>query len=182
MLWSTGLYAVYTYLGSGLEGAGFSTGQAARSIAFYGCGAIGGVLIGGCLADRAGAKLTAGASFAGFFGCLLLLHFALDTGRLVEPVLGLSAAVAQLFFPAQQAGLVNDFPSQRAAALAWNNSALFLGISLGSLVGGAALSLGGFGANLAVAAGIALIGCVVNTAAVPTRPGRVPCEAAKDPG
>jgi predicted MFS family arabinose efflux permease len=169
VLWSTGLYAVYTYLGSGLEGAGFSTGQVARSIAFYGCGAIGGVLIGGYLADRAGAKFTAGASFAGLSGCLLLLHFALDAGRLVEPVLGISAAVAQLFFPAQQAGLVNDFPSRRAAALAWNNSALFLGISLGSLIGGGALSLGGFGANLAVAAGIALIGCVVNTAAVPTR-------------
>jgi predicted MFS family arabinose efflux permease len=169
VLWSTGLYAVYTYLGSGLVGAGFSTGRAAQAIAFYGCGAIGGVLFGGYLADRAGVKFTAGVSFAGLFACFLLLHLALDTGRLVEPVLCLSAAVAQLFFPAQQAGLASDFPSRRATALAWNNSALFLGISLGSLIGGGALSLGGFGANLAIAAGVALIGYAVNAAAVPPR-------------
>jgi predicted MFS family arabinose efflux permease len=169
VLWSTCLYAVYTYLGTGLVGAGFSTGRAAQAIAFYGCGAIGGVLIGGYFADRAGVKFTASASFAGLFACFLLLHLALDTGRLVEPMLGLSAAVAQLFFPAQQAGLANDFPSRRATALAWNNSALFLGISLGSLIGGGALSLGGFGVNLVVAAGVALIGYAVNAAAVPSR-------------
>jgi predicted MFS family arabinose efflux permease len=170
VLWSTGLYAVYTYLGTGLVDAGFSTGRAAQAIAFYGCGAISGALIGGYFADRAGVKFTASASFAGLFACFLLLHLALDTGRLVEPMLGLSAAVAQLFFPAQQAGLANDFPSRRATALAWNNSALFLGISLGSLLGGGALSLGGFGANLAVAAGVVLIGYAVNAAAVPSRP------------
>lgn len=169
VLWSTGLYAVYTYLGTGLAGAGFSTERAAQAIAFYGCGAICGVLIGGYFADRAGVKFTAGASFAGLFACFLLLRLALDTGRLVEPVLGLSAAIAQIFFPAQQAGLANDFPSRRATALAWNNSALFLGISLGSLIGGGALSLGGFGANLALAAGVALIGYAVNAAAVPSR-------------
>jgi predicted MFS family arabinose efflux permease len=169
VLWSTGLYAVYTYLGSGLLSAGFSTGRAAQAIGCYGCGAIGGVFIGGYLADRAGVKFTGGASFAGLFACFLLLALALDAGSLVEPVLGLTAAVAQLFFPAQQAGLVNDFPSRRATALAWNSSSLFLGISLGSLIGGGALSLGGFRANLATAAGIALIGCAVNAAAVPPR-------------
>jgi predicted MFS family arabinose efflux permease len=169
VLWSTALYAVYTYLGTGLIDAGFSTGRAAQAIAFYGCGAIGGALIGGYFADRAGVKFTTSASFAGLFACFLLLHLALDIGKLVEPMLGLSAAVAQLFFPAQQAGLANDFPSRRATALAWNNSALFLGISLGSLIGGGVLSLGGFGANLAVAAGVALIGYAVNAAAVPSR-------------
>jgi MFS transporter, DHA1 family, putative efflux transporter len=169
VVWSMGLYGVYTYLGAGLIAVGFSTGRIAQAILFYGCGAIAGVLIGGCAADRLGVKFTAGASFAGLCACLLLLRWAFDTGTLVEPALGLSAAVAQLFFPAQQAGLANDFPRQRGAALAWNNSALFCGISLGSLVGGEAVAHGSFDANLTISAGIALIGWIVNAIVVPGR-------------
>jgi len=171
VLWSTGHYSVYTYLGAGLAAEGFSTGQTAAAILFYGCGAILGVLVGGRVADRLGVRFTATVSFAGLCACLLLLRLALDAGRLVEPALVVSSAVAQLFFPAQQAGLANDFPRHRAAVLAWNNSALFLGISLGSLVGGEALSLGSFAADLAISAGIALAGCIVNAVLVP---GRVP--------
>ena len=169
VLWSTGVYGVYTYLGTGLAAVGFSTGRTAAAILFYGCGAIVGVLVGGRVADRLGIRCTATASFAGLCVCLLLLRLALDTGRLVEPALGVSSAVAQLFFPAQQAGLANDFPRQRAAVLAWNNSALFLGISLGSLVGGKAIALGSFGANLTISAGIALAGCIINAILVPGR-------------
>ncbi len=169
VLWSTGLYGVYTYLGSGLTAVGFSTGRIAAAILFYGCGAIVGVLVGGRAADRLGVRFTATASFAGLCACLLLLRLALDAGRLVEPALGVSSAVAQLFFPAQQAGLANDFPAQRAAVLAWNNSALFLGISLGSLVGGEAIALGNFGADLTISAGIALAGCIINVILVPGR-------------
>jgi len=178
VLWSTGLYGVYTYLGAGLTAAGFSTGQTAAAILFYGCGAVAGVLVGGRVADRFGVKLTASASFAGLCVCLLLVRLALDAGRFVEPALGLSSAVAQLFFPAQQAGLANDFPRQRAAVLAWNNSALFLGISLGSLFGGEAVALGNFDANLTIAAVIALSGCILNATLVPrssiTRRPRAP--------
>src|SRR5207302_10362060 len=159
----------YTYLGAGLLAAGFSVERAAHAILVYGGGAIAGVLIGGRAADRLGVKFTVGASFAGLCACLLLLRLALDTGRLVEPALGVSSAVAQLFFPAQQAGLANDFPRHRAAVLAWNNSALFLGISLGSLVGGEAVALGSFGADLTISAGIALAGCIVNAILVPGR-------------
>jgi predicted MFS family arabinose efflux permease len=169
VLWSTGLYGVYTYLGAGLTAVGFSTRQTATAILFYGCGAIVGVLVGGRVADRLGVRFTASASFAGLCACLLLLRLALDAGRLVEPVLGVSSAVAQLFFPAQQAGLANDFPRQRTAVLAWNNSALFLGISVGSLVGGEAIALGSFGADLTVSAGIALAGCIINATLVPGR-------------
>ena len=167
VVWSTGLYGVYTYLGTDLSAIGFSTGQTVRAILSYGCGGIAGALIGGCVADRVGVKFTAGVSLAGFCACLLLLRLALDRGVLVELALGLSSAVAQLFFPAQQAGLTNDFPSQRATALAWNNSALFLGVSLGSLVGGEAIAIGNFDANLTISAGIALIGCMINAIVVP---------------
>jgi predicted MFS family arabinose efflux permease len=161
VIWSTGLYGMYTYLGAGLAAAGFSTDHIARAILFYGCGAIAGVLLGGRLADRVGAKTMAAASFLGLSACFLVLALAVHAGVLVEIALGLASGVAQLFFPAQQAGLANDFPSRRATMLAWNNSALFFGITLGSLVGGQAFALAGFEANLVISAGIALSGCII---------------------
>jgi predicted MFS family arabinose efflux permease len=180
VIWATGLYGVYTYLGTGLAASGFSAGETAQAILLYGCGAIAGALIGGRAADRFGIKCTAGASLAGLGACLLLLRAALDSGLLVAPAIGVSSAVAQLFFPAQQAGLAQDFPSQRGAALAWNNSALFFGISLGSLVGGEAVALRGFETNLTVCAGIALIGWLINMIVARDR-GRPEAVRAKAP-
>ena len=170
--WSTGLYGVYTYLGAGLAAFGFSNSQVSRAVLVYGCGAIAGSLIGGHLADRLGAKCTAGASLAGLGVCFLLLLLALRAGELVDLAVGLSATVAQLFFPAQQSGLVNDFPVRRGTVLALNNGALFLGISLGSVVGGEAEALGSFDMTLIVCAIIALTGYVINWIAVPGPTGR----------
>jgi DHA1 family purine base/nucleoside efflux pump-like MFS transporter len=115
-----------------------------------------------------GARLTSGISLAGLCASLFFLRFALNAGMLVDIGLAFTSAVAQLFFPSQQAGLANDFPAQRVTVLAWNNSALFLGISLGSIVGGQAIALGGFGANLTVSAAIALVGWMINSAVAPT--------------
>jgi predicted MFS family arabinose efflux permease len=166
-LWGTSLYGVYTYLGAGLTSVSFSPGQIARAILWYGCGAAVGALIGGRLTDRAGAKFTAGASFAGLCVGFLLLRLTLGCGGPIEFILALSSAVAQLFFPAQQAGLARDFPERSSTALAWNNSALFLGIALGSLIGGRAAEIGGFGETLAVSAAIALLGCITTGIIVP---------------
>jgi len=167
VVWSTGLYGMYTYLGAGLVAIGFSAGQVARAILFYGGGAIVGALIGGHLADSLGSKYTAGASLAGLCVCFCLLILAFHAEMLIEISLGLSATVSQLFFPAQQAGLVNDFPTRRSTVLAWNNSALFLGIALGSFIGGEAVAIGSFSANLVICASILLIGSIINGIVVP---------------
>jgi predicted MFS family arabinose efflux permease len=167
IVWGTGLYGVYTYLGAGLVALGFSKSQVARAVMVYGCGAITGTLIGGRLADRLGAKCTAGASFAGLCICFLLLFLACRAGALIDMAIGLSATVAQLFFPAQQSGLANDFPARRGAVLAWNNSALFFGISLGSFIGGEAVAIGGFDMTLIISTGILFAGCIINWIVVP---------------
>jgi predicted MFS family arabinose efflux permease len=167
VIWSTALYGVYTYLGAGLAAAGYPTADIARVVGFYGCGALAGTFIGGRLADRYGARFATGASLAALAACLLVVPIALRGGILVDLAFGLTSLVAQLFFPAQQAGLANDFPAQRATVLAWNNSALFLGISLGSVIGGQAIALGQFEANLAVGAVIALAGWLINAMVAP---------------
>jgi predicted MFS family arabinose efflux permease len=167
IVWSTALYGVYTYLGTGLTALGFSTGEIARMIVFYGGGAIIGTLLGGRTADRFGAKPTAGASLIGLAACLVALRLVLPNPMLTAVALAIASAVAQVFFPAQQSALAADFPAHRATVLAWNNSALFLGISLGSLIGGAATAHGGFAGDVMLSAVIALAGCVVNRLAVP---------------
>src|SRR5215471_4293237 len=165
--WSIAFYSVYTYLGVRLTATGFSPGQIARAILCCGCGAVAGVFTGGRMADLLGANFTVRASLAAFSVCLLLLRLAFDYSRLVEFALFLSSAVAQWFFPAQQAGLVYDFPKQRSTVLAWNNSALFLGISLGSLVGVGNMTIGNFDANLTISSGIAFVSSIVSAIAVP---------------
>jgi predicted MFS family arabinose efflux permease len=118
--------------------------------------------MGGRMTDRLGAKLTSAIGLAGLCLCFMLLRLALDVGVLVDCAFGLLSAVAQLFFPAQQVRLASQFPAGRATILAWNNSALFLGIAVGSLIGGEAISLGGFDLNLMISAGIALVGWTLN--------------------
>lgn len=162
VLWSAALYAVYTYIGEGLSASGYSTEQIAEVILFYGCGAIAGSLIGGRIADRFGARMTISIGLAGLSSCLLLLLVALHVGVIVDCSFGLASLSAQLFFPAQQLRLANQFPHSRAAILAWNNSALFLGISLGSLIGGQAVAFGGFETDLIIAAAIAIVGWITN--------------------
>ena len=178
IVWSTGLYGVYIYIGTGLHEIGFSGAQVARAISVYGCGAIAGTLVGGRICDRLGAKRTAGASLAGLCICFWMLVLALRSSAFVELTLGVSSAVAQFFFPAQQTSLANDFPTRRSTVLAWNNSALFLGISLGSLIGGQAISMGNFETAVKICAGIVLTGCIINGIVVPDpRKERTACTA-----
>ena len=165
--WSTALYGMYTYLGVGLTSSGFSAEQIAEVIAFYGCGAISGVLIGGRATDFLGTQLASRLGLAGLCASFLLLRFALDEGVMIDFAFGLTSAVAQTFFPAQQSGLAKDFPDRRATVLAWNNSALFLGISLGSLIGGQATAIGGFTANLTISTLIALAGWALHWMVAP---------------
>jgi predicted MFS family arabinose efflux permease len=156
--WATALYGVYTYLGAGLAALGISAEGLARALMLYGLGALVGSLAGGRLADRLGTKTTATVSLLGLSASLIGLRLVLQPGLGVALVLGLASALAQLFFPAQQSALARDFPARRAAMLAWNNSALYLGISLGSLWGGAAFAARGFAMIPLVAAALALLG------------------------
>jgi len=167
VIWATALYGMYTYLGAWLTRLGFSTGEIAQVVMCYGIGAIVGTLGGGRIADRIGTKAATSASLIGLSIAFMLLPLTLPLGLLIGLGFGLASAVAQVFFPAQQAGLVSDFPTRRATVLAWNNSSLFLGITLGSLVGGQIVAHGTFAASLLICAAIAFVGWLVNWLVVP---------------
>ena len=65
------------------------------------------------------------------------------------------ASRSQILGPLQ---LATDFPEHRAAALAWNNSALFLGISLGAAVRDTIFGAGVFAAVILASAARPLAG------------------------
>jgi predicted MFS family arabinose efflux permease len=162
VIWATALYGLYTYLGAWLTRLGFTTEEIAQVILCYGIGAIAGTLGGGRIADRMGPRAAMGLSLIGLAVAFLALPLALRPGLAIGLGFGVLSAIAQIFFPAQQAGLVGDFPARRAAVLAWNNSALFLGIAFGSLTGGQIVAHGSFEASLLIGAAIAFCGWLVN--------------------
>jgi predicted MFS family arabinose efflux permease len=166
-VWSTALYAVYTYLGIGLAAWGYAADRIAGVVLCYGAGAFVGALCGGRLADRFGAGRICFISLGGLGAALLAFGPALRAGVPMELLLAVLSMLAQLFFPAQQAGLARDFAAARATAMAWNNSALFLGIGAGSLIGGAVMARGDLVAVATVSAVIALAGAALVRAVAP---------------
>ena len=170
VLWATALYGAYTYLGVWLTGAGLSPTEVAQAISCYGLGALAGTLIGGQAADRLGIRRTMLTSLAGLAVGLAVLGAGVGTGWAADIALLILSIFAQLFFPAQQAGLAQQFPQRRGFILAMNNSALFLGISFGSLVGGEAIARAGFGTDAAIGAVIAVAALVLVAGPAQSRP------------
>jgi len=165
VMWATALYGAYTYLGAGLVAAGADARTVAQVVVCYGfwraCGDLPRRPPRGPARqprrDRAEPRRarrgTVRPRAAGRLGSIAAgarrprFRSRLDPGA--------------DFLPAQQASLARDFPERRSAALAWNNSALFLGISLGAALGGVILDRAGYGAVLAAGAAVALAGCML---------------------
>jgi len=160
-IWGAALYATYTYLGTGLRlVAGADARGVALGVAVYGLGMMTGALTGGHIADRWGSRRVTTVS------CLLMavavLAFRALSTRLgpALPALFAFPFTAALFFPAFQTHLAVRHAERRGAALAWNNSALYLGITAGSFFGGVILSRWGFREIPVLSAALALIALV----------------------
>lgn len=168
-LWALAVYGVYTYLGAGLRtSAGFDAVLVAAGLAVYGVGAIAGNLLGGPLADRRGAYLVTTASLAGLALVEALFGLALDARAAVFVALGLFAFAAYPYFAAHQLRLVAAFPTQAGTILAWNNTAMYVGILAGSLAGGRILGATDFRVLTECAAAIALVGAFATRGAIPS--------------
>jgi predicted MFS family arabinose efflux permease len=172
-LWALAVYGLYTYLGVGLaEDAHMSTETIAVALAAYGAGAVAGNLAGGALADRYGGARVTVASLAGLAAMEAVVGFAVfGDHALVVVALGLFALTAYPFFTAHQVRLLTAFPDAGGALLAWNNTALYVGILGGSAIGGHLLAVAGFSALTWYVSTAAAIGAIVSTRVVPRRPG-----------
>lgn len=161
--WGAAVYGWYTYLGTGLRLYDhFSPGLVAVALVFYGVGATSGSLSGGRLADHWGAARVSTASLAGLAILLGMAALLFKTRAGLFPLLLLWAFVGYAFFPAFQSRLAERFSERRGMAMAWNNTALYAGITIGSLMGGWVITQWPFRALPLTSAGVALAGALLS--------------------
>ena len=164
-LWALAVYGVYTYLGTILTGTlHASAGLVAAALACYGVGAVAGNLAGGRLADQHGPRRVSVASLTGLVVALAAFAAAVHIGTAaVLVVLAALGLVAYPFFAAQQARLAAAFPAAGGTLLAWNNSAMYAGILVGSAAGGRVLHAHGATILAAAAAAVAALAVAAAT-------------------
>ncbi|CAG7619228.1 Purine efflux pump PbuE [Paenibacillus solanacearum] len=140
-LWAVSMYALYVYLGEALYSElGVSPSEIALSVTFYGIGAVFGNLISGQLTDKFGVMRISNAALLLLAAALIALGFAFSAGDWVYFFLFMWALTGYAAFSSYQARLAAQYPQQRGTAMAWNNTALYAGITAGSLAGGYAIS------------------------------------------
>lgn len=155
--WAIAMYALYVFLGTGLVLYNhFSSSELAASITAYGIGAVIGSLSSGRATDKIGARMVSRFSTAMLIGILALLGFFFSSRTLVCFLLFLWALIGYTSFTSYQARLAEEFPEARGMALALNNTALYIGITLGSILGSFVIAKFGFYILPFICSGIAL--------------------------
>jgi len=161
LMWSVSVYATYTLLGTALDKEFFTSArETAIAMTCFGAGATSGVILGGKLADRLGARrwiqlcfLLMLISFSVFYIVYQRhLYIALITNLFVI------ALVAYGFFPAIQACATQTFSTRRPTVLGLMSSALYVGMSLGASIGTRVFEAHGMNAVLLTSLLAALIG------------------------
>ena len=137
-------FTVYGVAGAYLTDRFHATAdQVALALMVFGIAGVAGNAVAGRVFERLGGPATIAVALAGFgtaFAALLILPPGFPAAL---AALAWWAAFSQLFQAPQQARLVALVPAQRGLGLALNASALYLGMSLGSLLGSTLLpSLG----------------------------------------
>jgi predicted MFS family arabinose efflux permease len=165
LMWSASVYAMYTLMGTALDKEFFASAQdTAIAMTCFGTGATSGVILGGKLADRIGARRWVQLSFAlmtiSFSVCCVVyqqhLYIALVTNFFVI------ALMAYGFFPAIQACAAQTFSARRPTVLGLMSSALYVGMSLGASIGAQVFETNGMDAVLLASALAALIGWIAS--------------------
>jgi DHA1 family purine base/nucleoside efflux pump-like MFS transporter len=160
--WAIAMYALYVFLGTGLVLYNhFSSSELAAAITVYGIGAVIGSLSSGRATDKIGARMVSRFSTAMLIGILALLGFFFSSGTLVYFLLFLWALIGYTSFTSYQARLAEEFPEARGMALALNNTALYIGITLGSILGSFVIAKFGFYILPFICSGIALISSLI---------------------
>jgi predicted MFS family arabinose efflux permease len=158
-----GLYTIYTFLAPLLETRLHMTGNGVTlMLALFGAGAVVGNAMGGVLTDRIGAVPTL-ALLSMSQVLLMPLLSGLTVGAWVMGLLIVVWSVfAWSFMVPQQARLAALDPPRTPVLFALNAAAIYVGGSLGSVIGGQTLKAAGFqwlgvaGAVLALASGLSL--------------------------
>jgi len=159
-LWAFSVYSLYTFLAVALHSDGRAT-AVTWLLVVYGVGAVVGGQVGGRFADRADAVRVTRSALAMTAVLEAVVALVFPVTWALACVLGLFALAAYAFFPAQQRHLVDMFPERATAMLSWNNSALFVGLSLAGAAGGQIVHALDYPALLYLGAAVAVPACLV---------------------
>lgn len=152
------VYVLYTYIAPLLETRmGMDRNGVSLLLLAFGVGAVFGNLLGGWLTDRIGTTRTlmvvCGAQFL-FLPVFSMLPIA---EWMIYAVAFFWSIGGWCFAASQQARLVALAPDRQNVMLALNAASIYVGVSLGSFIGGIALEVFGLDALGVVGAGIAVI-------------------------
>ncbi|TDR73333.1 MFS transporter [Paludibacterium purpuratum] len=163
--WAASVYATYTLLSSAMSNEyHVSEGDLALVLTSYGVGAALGGILGGKLADRIGASSMVRLAFSLMIVTLLLLTAVYQTHQLgwLSLNLFLLALVAYGFFPALQACAAQIFVTRRPTVMGLLSSCLYIGITLGSSVGGKLFTAGGMALVQRYSIAMAVLGLILS--------------------
>jgi DHA1 family inner membrane transport protein len=137
----SGLFVIYTYIGSTFDRA---TGGNARVLSglllLYGLAATVGNLIAGWLTDRFGGRVILNVSIAIVGLDFALLPWTSVSLATAAPALVVWAICGWALHVPQQHRLININPSAAPLLLGLNSAAIYVGLSVAGLIGGAALT------------------------------------------
>jgi DHA1 family inner membrane transport protein len=148
----SGTFLVFSYIAPlvGLV-AGGGTNMVAAALLLFGVFAVLGNFLGGFATDRVGPRRTLVVGLSAYalsLGALWVLANLRPSGAVVVAAAGFLAVwgvSSWAFNPPQQQRLLEAAPDAGGLALSLNASALYLGLALGSAVGGYVLALGQLG-------------------------------------
>ncbi|MDQ0227720.1 MFS transporter [Metabacillus niabensis] len=168
--WAISMYALYVYLGASLYYENrFSATQIALAITFYGIGAVLGSLISGQLTDRFGERNISKVTLIFLILILVCLGIFFSSGDWIYFFLFLWALVGYAGFTSYQARLAVEYSNERGIVMAWNNTALYIGITIGSMIGGYVITKWGYPSLPYVCSIAAILSFVLSTQKVKER-------------
>ncbi|MCO4316958.1 MFS transporter [Phyllobacterium sp. 21LDTY02-6] len=176
LLYMTGAFAVYTYIAAiALDGVGLGRELLPVILLAFGVGAALGNFLGGQLADRFGATRTVVLSSVLSTLTLAAVSWIMALPQdIAGPVLiahmVLWGVIAWMFAPAQASRILSIAPESAPLALSLNYSALYLGVAIGSMIGGVVIAEFGLQQLGWIGAIFPVLGLAVMRLARTTRP------------
>ncbi|MDW5328507.1 MFS transporter [Plantactinospora sp. KLBMP9567] len=165
-------YTGYAYAVPALGAAGIPPTSVSLMLFLYGVGAVVGNLLSGYTTDRWGPTRVLGTGYLGMVTCLALLGWAAGGVGVHPAVVGVLVLVwgasSWCQTPPQQHRLIEAAPQEAPLVVSLNSSGIYLGIGLGTTIGGLAVTSGA-AAAFAVGAAGALAALLFLLATAPAR-------------